>query len=102
MKLKIDAEGGKCPYQIEGQINGFPFYFRSRHAHWSMSILLEKGTKDYEEWNDDPIWYYVEQYGKDLKSEDAGWITKREARKFLKKACNLFKKSCAALTPPPE
>lgn len=39
MIIEYEQEpSGKFPVQAEGKIDGFPFYFRSRGGHWSLSI----------------------------------------------------------------
>lgn len=32
------------PFQVEGTISGFPFYFRERHARWSFDVALDHGS----------------------------------------------------------
>lgn len=36
--LKLTCPG--LPFQVEGTIAGFPFYFRERHGHWNFGIAL--------------------------------------------------------------
>lgn len=38
MQLEIEYIVGQCPVQAEGTVNGVPFYFRARHAHWTFSV----------------------------------------------------------------
>ena len=38
MELDIHSLGGNCPVQAEGLIDGHPFFFRARGAHWSMTV----------------------------------------------------------------
>lgn len=35
--------GGWCPVQGEGEIDGWPFYFRARHRHWALSVAPPDG-----------------------------------------------------------
>lgn len=82
--LRIDQLGGNCPVQAEGTVDGRPFYFRARGAHWSFGV------------GDDPIleedcdFYYEEEYGTQY---EAGWMDDEEARKFIDKAVALYRSS---------
>lgn len=80
MNIHIDYIGGYCPVQAEGNVNGVPFYFKSRGEHWSIGIG-----------GDDPIcepgWSHVEKYG---TWPDAGYITLEQAQEFINKGAALY------------
>jgi len=40
-RIEMDYFGGSAPVQAWGTINGRPFYFRARHAHWSFAVSLD-------------------------------------------------------------
>jgi len=80
--LIIRSIGGHFPVQAEGTINGTPFYFRSRHEHWSMSI------------GPNPIdicggyadgWHKEVVYG-----NGASWMEVNEVRKLIKKCAREY------------
>lgn len=73
--------GGNCPVQAEGTINGQPFYFRARGDGWRIGI----GGNDIVA---APDWSYEEDYGDG--PYDAGWMTKDEARAFIKQSAEKF------------
>lgn len=78
--LTIDYLGGNCPVQAEGTLDGHPFYFRARGAHWSFGVGAEPVCN--------PDWSYDEPYGDG--PYDAGWMTEDEARAFIDKAVGLW------------
>jgi hypothetical protein len=107
-KIVIDWLGGMCPVQAEGTIEGKPFYFRSRGAHWSLEVgepstrifyaltgLIEElegapAADDEAEAGaaeNEPIWRYEEAYG---VWPDAGYITDEEARTFITKGAQIY------------
>lgn len=93
-----EGPSGNCPVQAEGTINGFPFYFRSRGGHWSLSIANEK--------NGDPLDYehsrvHREEYNGVNRDEPqdfhghsvrfaAGWAEPDECRAFIERAAGLL------------
>lgn len=83
-EIVIDWIGGNCPVQAEGTVNGKPFYFRARGAHWSMSIGGEDVVGD-------PEWSHEEDYGDSAFA--AGWMPESEARGFIAKAASLYSES---------
>jgi len=84
MTIKIISEGGFCPVQIEGTVDGLPFYFRARGSAWSLSIA-DTATGDPL----DSGWYYTQSYS-DLPFS-AGWMTLAEARTFLEQAVLIWR-----------
>lgn len=78
--VEITQIGGNCPVQAEGTINGHLFYFRARHAHWSIGVGGDDPCGE-------PEWYYTEPYG---TTHEAGWMEEDEARAFITKAAALF------------
>lgn len=80
MELIIETIGGFCPVQAEGTVDGKPFYFRARGAHWAMNIGGEDLILQ-------PDWRYEEDYG---MWPEAGWMTEEEARALIQKAVALY------------
>ena len=78
--LKITNQGGTCPYQAEGTIGNKPFYFRSRHQHWTFEV-----TYPYDD--GEITWLYSEKYSDDPHA--AGYITHEEADLFITIAANI-------------
>ncbi|MFS0885231.1 hypothetical protein [Aeromicrobium sp. 179-A 4D2 NHS] len=60
--LLVESAGGACPYQSEGTIKGYPYYFRYRSGHASLKIGMP-GTKPYG-W-DTVLWDASKQHGDD-------------------------------------
>lgn len=85
-----NGPGGACPVQAEGTINGYPFYFRSRHEHWSIRIASDKDKDPY----DDDAWYFIEEYplkeGEEYPTVAAGHATKEECIEFIEKAAKKY------------
>ena len=84
---------GACPVQAEGTINGYPFYFRSRHMRWSIRIANNKDGDPF----DDGSWYFEEDYpsieGKEhLRRVSAGYASKEECIKFIERTAIEFSK----------
>ncbi len=40
--VEISWQGGTCPFQAGGFINGEPFYFRYRHSRYTLDINNEE------------------------------------------------------------
>lgn len=88
----IETLGGFCPVQAEGTVDGQPFYFRARGAHWSLGIGGEPVGA--------PSWHHEESYGDDPFS--AGWMSEEEACGFIRKAVAFYaacleQKNCTSL-----
>ena len=83
MELHIEHIGGFCPVQAEGIIDGVPFYFRARWAHWTMSI------------GDDPVgihlgkpgWIKRVRYG---EPPSAGWMSLKIAEAIIRECAEAF------------
>lgn len=83
-----------APVQAEGTLFGYPFYFRSRHEHWSFSlsehddldpvdIQTEEGAKGYGFFREER--YGSEKYDASYMSiEDAEAIIKRCAEEYAR------------------
>jgi hypothetical protein len=85
---------GTCPVQAEGTINGYPFYFRSRHARWSLHVAATKESDPL----DDGAWAIAEDYPvKEAKEEarrvSAGYATKDECIAFIERHAEIFTKT---------
>jgi hypothetical protein len=84
--------GGTCPFQAEGRVDGYPFYFRARGQHWSLQICLNREcATDYCSWpyQGQSIWIHKEQYSEEEFA--AGWISSMEAAEFIAKAVDIFR-----------
>jgi hypothetical protein len=68
--------------QATGTINGAPFYFRARHAHWLLAIGGEDPA-------DLPEWEYEESYG---IGSAAGYMDIEEAKRFISEAAERYLK----------
>jgi len=84
---------GTCPVQAEGTINGYPFYFRSRHARWSLHVAATKESDPL----DDDAWSIIEDYPvtgvtKNLLL-DAGYATEDECIAFIERHAEIFTKT---------
>jgi len=82
---------GTCPVQAEGTINGYPFYFRSRHMRWSIRVARNKDGDPF----DDDAWYFEEDYpskeGEEhLRRVSAGYAAKEECIKFIERCAETF------------
>ena len=78
----IDTSGGNCPVQIEGKINGEPFYFRARGSRWQ--VWVGPGADRIE----DTSLFETHVYQPvGLSEEDsrfsAGWMDEAEATELL-------------------
>jgi hypothetical protein len=89
--LEIESLYGNCPVQAEGRIDGEPFYFRARWAHWSFGVGGDPVCA--------PAWEYVEDYGEDDVS--AGWMSVDEAYGFILAAIERYRAWKAEQTPAP-
>lgn len=38
--ISIDSIGGSCPTQADGELYGYPFYFRARHGEWTLDVVM--------------------------------------------------------------
>lgn len=70
----LDTIGGNCPVQAEGMVDGQPFYFRARGAHWSLDV------GPVETWHGHGCWSIAREYG---TWPDAGWMPDHEALGFI-------------------
>lgn len=87
-EIKIDYIGGVCPIQAEGTINGEPFYFRSRHQHWSLCIGENASLGSYSKLNK---YYKKAKWGEGLHS--AGFMNIKDAKTIIKDTINDYLKS---------
>lgn len=84
--LKVAYLGGLCPVQAEGWVNGIPFYFRSRHDHWSVSIGEDPiGTP----W-DHPGYYREEVFSPYGWEHDAGYMHQNVALDIIWRCAREF------------
>lgn len=73
MGVTIDREGGVSPMDIEGCVDGTPFYFRARGFFWTLSI--GKAPLCSSEW------FWGQRYSHEKYK--AGFMSLGEARSFL-------------------
>jgi len=82
---------GTCPVQAEGTINGYPFYFRSRHARWSMRIA---SSKEGDPFNNDALFIEEDYPTKEDQAEhrrvSAGYASKEECTEFIERCAENF------------
>lgn len=81
-----NGPGGVCPVQAEGTISGYPFYFRSRHARWSLHVASSPSGDPL----DDDAWIVTEDYPLKGETEEtrrvsAGYATKAECIRFIER-----------------
>lgn len=103
--MTITTSGGNCPVQIEGTIDGRPFYFRARGEHWSLEIH-PTATGHYLSWPDDRAQWTIEQEWGDGPF-DAGWMSIDTAMDIIKAGCALWRATrapykCDSLNVSPE
>ena len=87
-----NGPAGTCPVQAEGTIDGYPFYFRSRHARWSLQVALSQDGDPF----DDYAWAIAEDYPlkegeTDFRRVSAGYASKEECIEFIKRHAETFK-----------
>ena len=86
-----EGPSGNCPVEATGRINGFPFFFRSRYQHWSVTIAKAKdGDPMYL---GDHVWFHEERYEGEKLSDlggSAGWATVDECRAFIERAAGIL------------
>ena len=93
MELIItNGPGGVCPVQAEGTISGYPFYFRSRHARWSLHVASSPSGDPL----DDDAWTIIEDYPLKGETEEtrrvsAGYATKDECMRFIERHAATWK-----------
>ena len=80
--VEISFQGGNCPVQIDGAVDGKPFYFRARGNNWTVGIGGEPVSE--------PEWFRGEQYSEEEFA--AGWMSLDEARTFLFGSIELYRK----------
>lgn len=75
----IESLGGYAPVQAEGRVNGLPFYWRSRHEHYSLSVAADPGG-DPLHVHEEGGYYRRYRYG---SGHAASWLPPRTARRLL-------------------
>jgi hypothetical protein len=85
----IEHQGGSCPYQAEGTVNDYPFYFRARGD--KLQFNVNNIGENYDYFN--VIYYYEEIYG---VWPDAGFIDKEVVEEFISRASEKFVKEYKA------
>lgn len=82
LSLIIDQQGGMCPYQASGRVNGYPFYFRARGSQWSFHVSGDKlDTTDYCLWSSEQF-SIKQDY---CRWPNAGYIDDSEANLLIMK-----------------
>lgn len=102
VQVVIDQIDENCPVQVEGTINGVPFYFRARGKHWALHVGQDPLS--------DLSWVHFERYSDpnakgrfDSDSDDgdpfaAGWMTEGEARALIMQGALLYSSALEAST----
>jgi hypothetical protein len=91
--ILVEWLSGLCPVQAQGWVDEkHAFYFRSRHAEWSMSITKGEAM-DLDEAisvipDESDVWQYFEDYGKD---PEAGYMPFIEALGFIEQSVGEFR-----------
>ncbi|UOF81809.1 hypothetical protein [Caudoviricetes sp.] len=79
----MDITCGACPVQIEGEVDGMPYYFRARGNRWTMGLGREPVLL--------PAWSYEGSYGVQefaagwMGHAHAIWLVRRCIRKYAKR-----------------
>ena len=80
-EVVIETNGGACPTQAEGTINGIPFYFRARSGVWDFTIGSDPvgqqihGGADYDVSGDDDTY---------------GWMKPAEVEAIIREHAAMF------------
>ena len=84
--MVVGRPQGQTPVQAYGVIDGKDYYFRSRGAHWSLSIGGSIAAPD---------WYYEEPYG---TWPEAGSISEDQAYEFIAVGASKFRSGIPTMT----
>ena len=86
MKITYDQEpSGVCPVQAEGEIDGLPFYFRSRRRHWTLHLAT---APDGDPLDDDAL-AHREEYPSGGEF-DASYAEPAECMEFIERAAAIL------------
>ena len=88
MDLKMEMTCEIAPVQIEGTINGKPFYFRSRYKRWTMTIVHENKNPVFPAKESDVLFYREKEYGEN--PFDASSMPQEEAYEIVRECCRSF------------
>lgn len=77
---------GACPVQGLGEVDGVPWYFRSRGEHWSLEIGVGEGSDG--ELAGTAIF---ERSGTHGRFPDAGWMGAKHAWSLIKRSIGEFR-----------
>ena len=79
--LQAEVTCGSCPLQIEGTIDGEPFYFRARDRQWYMGL----GGDPINE----PAWQMGGPWGDGPTA--AGWMPVETGRAIVEECCRVWR-----------
>jgi hypothetical protein len=79
--LRMTITCGACPLQIEGTIDGEPYYFRARGEHWSMGIGGDTVVE--------PLWSMSGPWGDGPFA--AGYMPEHIGQAIVEKCCELWR-----------
>jgi len=78
------AFSGACPVQGQGEIHGFPVYYRARHDHVYIDFFpMNAKMGDPRKWPDS-IYRY------DVDDSDASWLSKEKSQQYIAEAAAQF------------
>ena len=80
----IGTVGGQAPVQGDGEVDGYPWYFRARGTHWALSVAEVAGDPVQAGWGSQPGWHVACEYG--TGPFDASWMPHEEAVEFIGQA----------------
>lgn len=95
--LKIDTLGGYCPVQGEGTVDGYPWYFRSRHEDMGIAVGVP-GSEPLDEWDECTIFSLALPYPNE-GSEMAGYLEPPQALGFIVRSLEAFRDEHRAAEP---
>ena len=97
--ISMDTFGGHCPIQGEGHVDGFPWYYRSRHE--SMGLVVGEPGSDVVDEKDPSAIFYLELPFYNRGRDGAGWMDSEEVVGFVVRALSAFREERASGWAPP-
>lgn len=85
--IEFEITCNACPVQIEGTIDGVPFYFRARGQYWAMGVGGEKPVRVAMGWEEG--WSRSEPWGDGPFA--AGWMPHETAFEIVHQVAAEFR-----------
>ena len=82
---------GFCPVQGKGLVDGFCWYFRARHDHWSFSIWFRSELPELGLPAEDPAWSVGGEYDEPDGNGDASWMPYSHAWRLIERSVEGFR-----------